>query len=483
MADDAITGDDSIADGLDAIDEAGDGRWRVEFALQAADEPSLVVEADRIWESSGATARAGPPPGGPAGNAAHRAGSGQPVVAGAGGRPTDRRAELLDLDTEGAHRFLRDGAPVLHAAGFGVLLPSWWQRPSARLGARLQAKSRTAPGTVAAQSSLGLDSLVDYQWELALGDQPLTEQELRTLARLKTPLVRLRGQWVELDAKRLAAGLKLLPSGGAMTVGELLRLGLTTADEPDALPVLAVTADGALGDLLAGAGRAAPGPDRRAGDLPGDAAPVPEAGPGLVGLPGVARARRRPRRRHGAGQDRAAAGAAGRRRTRGRADAAGLPDVAGRQLAAGGGEVRPGAAGARAPRRRAPARQEVHRGGTGGGPGGHHVLDRRPGRGRARRDRLASGGARRGAGDQERRDPAGRRGPRAARPAPDRGHRYAGGEPARRPLVASWTSPTRGCSAPRRPSRSGTPSRSSGTATTRRPSGCAGSPARSCCGG
>ncbi|MFD0821683.1 DEAD/DEAH box helicase, partial [Micromonospora zhanjiangensis] len=123
----------------------------------------------------------------------------------------------------------------------------------ARLGARLQARGTgTAPGTVATASSLGLDSLVDYRWELALGDQPLTEDELTELARLKSPLVRLRGQWVELDPKRLAAGLKLLRTGGEMTVGDLLRLGLTTEDDSETLPVLAVTAEGALGDLLAG---------------------------------------------------------------------------------------------------------------------------------------------------------------------------------------------------------------------------------------
>jgi non-specific serine/threonine protein kinase len=232
---------------------AGDGgRWRVEFALQVADEPSLVVGADRIWESRGALRAL-----------ARHLEAPQETLLAELGRASRLWSELenalrtaapdaLDLDTEGAHRFLRDGAPVLHAAGFGVLLPSWWQRPSSRLGARLQARTRTAPGTVASRSALGLDSLVDYQWELALGDQPLSARELRALAKLKTPLVRLRGQWVELDAKRLAAGLKLVKSGGEMTVGELLQLGLSMQDDLAALPVLAVSADGALGDLLAG---------------------------------------------------------------------------------------------------------------------------------------------------------------------------------------------------------------------------------------
>ncbi|MEQ4302230.1 SNF2-related protein [Plantactinospora sp. B6F1] len=248
-----LAGSGALAGLIDVDAPAGaERRWRVEFALQAADEPSLVVGADRIWAARGDLR----------GLARHLADPQETLLTELGRASRlwpelddalrTATPEALELDTEGAHRFLRDGAPVLHAAGFGVLLPSWWQRPGARLGARLQAKTRTAPGTVASRSALGMDALVDYRWELALGDQPLHAAELRALAKLKTPLVRLRGQWVELDAKRLAAGLKLLRAGGELTVGDLLRLGLATEDDPAALPVLGVSADGPLGDLLAG---------------------------------------------------------------------------------------------------------------------------------------------------------------------------------------------------------------------------------------
>ncbi|MEV4541218.1 DEAD/DEAH box helicase [Micromonospora echinaurantiaca] len=230
------------------------GHWRVEFGLQAADEPSLHVAAGQVWRAPQSV-----------GGLAGRLDSPQETLLAELGRASRLWPELdaalrtatpeaLELDVEGAHRFLREGAPVLHAAGFAVLLPSWWQRPSSRLGARLQARSRTAPGTVAtAAGGVGLDALVDYRWEVALGDQPLTADELASLAALKTPLVRLRGRWVELDPKRLAAGLRLLRSAGELTVADLLRLGLADAEQPDALPVLEVAADGALGDLLAGA--------------------------------------------------------------------------------------------------------------------------------------------------------------------------------------------------------------------------------------
>ncbi|MBM0230016.1 DEAD/DEAH box helicase, partial [Micromonospora sp. ATA51] len=232
---------------------AEEGRWRVQFGLQPADEPGLLVEAGHVWRSPGNLPALG------------AVDDPQETLLAELGRASRLWPELddalrtatpegMELDAEGAHRFLREGAPVLHAAGFGVLLPSWWRRPSTRLGARLRARSRTAPGTVAAASAgLGLDALVDCRWEVALGDQPLTAEELAALAELKSPLVRLRGRWVELDPKRLAAGLKLLRSAGELTVADLLRLGLAETDRPDELPVLEVSADGALGELLAGA--------------------------------------------------------------------------------------------------------------------------------------------------------------------------------------------------------------------------------------
>ncbi|MEV4657788.1 DEAD/DEAH box helicase [Micromonospora sp. NPDC049301] len=245
---------DPAGAGLSVVDPAGAGRWRLEFGLQAADEPGLHVDAGQVWRAPQTL-----------GGVAGRTASPQETLLAELGRASrlwpdldaalrTAAPEAMELDVEGAHRFLSEGAPVLHAAGFGVLLPSWWQRPSARLGARLRARSRTAPGTVSgADAGVGLDALVDYRWEVALGDQPLSAEELAALAEVKTPLVRLRGRWVELDPGRLAAGLRLLRSAGELTVADLLRLGLADGEDTGALPVLEVTADGALGDLLAGA--------------------------------------------------------------------------------------------------------------------------------------------------------------------------------------------------------------------------------------
>jgi len=230
---------------------AGDA-WRLEFSLQAANEPSLVVDAARVWSSRGSLRALARYLDAPQETLLTELGRASRLYPDLDDALRTAKPAALDLDGAGAQRFLREGAPMLAGAGFGVLLPGWWSKPRARLGARLSATSKTAPGTVDGKSGFGLNTLVDYEWKLALGDEPLSEAELRALTKLKTPLVRLRGQWVELDAKRLAAGLKMLTSGGQMSVADLLHLGLSTGDGPGGLPVVSVTADGPLGDLLSG---------------------------------------------------------------------------------------------------------------------------------------------------------------------------------------------------------------------------------------
>jgi hypothetical protein len=233
-------------DGLD-----DDATWRVEFLLQAVDEPSVLVPAAQVWrERDGVLTRWVAQP--------------QEVLLAGLGRASRVLPELdaalaaahpveLTTDAEGAYQFL-DRAAALDQAGFGVLLPAGWRRPG-ELGLRLSATSTSAAGVVATESALGLQALVDYRWELALGDQSLTSEELNELAAAKVPLVRVRGQWVHLDQRRLAAGLAFLRAAGAgrMPAAQVLaRATAQTLDDDLPLAMTGVVADGWLGDLLSG---------------------------------------------------------------------------------------------------------------------------------------------------------------------------------------------------------------------------------------
>ncbi|GIE31223.1 helicase HelZ [Actinoplanes italicus] len=223
--------------------------WRLEFLLQAVDEPSVLVPAADVWLDRSAPLRRW---------TAHPQ---ERLLAGLGraARLYPDLAEALRgthpgqmlLDTEGAHRFLSHAA-LLEEAGYGVLLPAWWRRrPS--LGLSLEVRGRDPVSQVLRDRAVGLRELVDFRWGLALGGRTLTEDDLADLARAKVPLVRLRGRWVFLDPERLAAGLAFLRRGGGrMTAGDALRMMRLLPPEELPLPVTDARGDGWLADLLSG---------------------------------------------------------------------------------------------------------------------------------------------------------------------------------------------------------------------------------------
>ncbi|MEV4557127.1 DEAD/DEAH box helicase [Kitasatospora sp. NPDC049285] len=238
----------------DADATVPDENWRLDVLLRPADQPSLLLPAAELWSD------------GPAFTALGRA-LADPVESylaeldRAARIAPDLRAALhrtrptgLTLDREGALAFLRDTAPALAAAGFGVLLPAWWHRRP-RLGLALTAHSGPAPGTVKRAAQADRDAVLDFRWQLALGEQPLTRQELDELAAAQQGLVRLRGQWIEVDRAQLAAALRFLATrrdDPQVDGAALLRLALDDDAVVDGLPVTVVHADGPLGDLLAG---------------------------------------------------------------------------------------------------------------------------------------------------------------------------------------------------------------------------------------
>jgi SNF2-related domain/SNF2 Helicase protein/Helicase conserved C-terminal domain len=236
------------------VEPLGDGEdWQVGFALQAAEEASLVVDADAVWRSRGKLSALARYVDAPQETLLAELGKAARLYSELDGALRTARPTCLPLDTKGAHRFLGAVAPMLATAGFGVQLPGWWTKPSSRLGLRLTASTPGQPARVdGGNAGLGFDSVAEFRYDLAVGGEVLTADELAELADLKAPMVRLRGQWIELDARRLAAGLKLVGRTDQATVGELLGLGLGVALTPVGLPVEAIDADGWLGELLSG---------------------------------------------------------------------------------------------------------------------------------------------------------------------------------------------------------------------------------------
>jgi len=151
-------------------------------------------------------------------------------------------------------------------AGFAVMVPGELTRRGQRrlrLRLRVGAKSKVA-GVVKGAAGLGMDELLNVDWQAVIGDQALSLRELSALAKHKVPLVRYRGAWVALDPRELAQIQTRVAQGSAqLPLGEALRALLSGETEADGMVASVVAAGGferVLERLTQGAAKVAPAP-------------------------------------------------------------------------------------------------------------------------------------------------------------------------------------------------------------------------------
>lgn len=240
---------------LGEADQDGEvGPWRLHFELQALDDPSLVVPAEHVWSTRGRTlnvlqTRLSDPQEW----LLSELGRALPLLPELEGALRSPRPCSVELDVEGAHRFLVRSVESLQASGYGVIVPKWWNETNGRIGAQLVA----TPETVANGSGgFGLDALCEYEWRISLGGEVLSAEEFRELALLKQPLVRHRRQWVELRPHDVEAVARLLDQNGdgngAVRAVDALRLAAGVQTVAGQIDVQSVIGHGWMAPLLEG---------------------------------------------------------------------------------------------------------------------------------------------------------------------------------------------------------------------------------------
>jgi SNF2 family DNA or RNA helicase len=213
--------------------------WRLSFHLQPKDQPETLWAASEIWEN--------PPD--PAMPDVLRAGLAQaagfyPALEGI---EDEAFPNGLWLNVAQAFEFLESTSSVLNGRGFGVLVPTWWKERSRKLNARLSLQWNEGSGL------FGMDALVNFNWELAIGDKTLAPEEFLKLAQSKTALVQVRGEWMQLNPEEVQAALKLLQrhqkSKGKLALREALGLALAGPTEWEGLDIKDVQVDSWLDDM------------------------------------------------------------------------------------------------------------------------------------------------------------------------------------------------------------------------------------------
>jgi SNF2 family DNA or RNA helicase len=231
---------------------AGELNWTLNYGLQAIDDGDFSVAAETIWQhptdqltQQGRVVEAP-----------------QETLLGGLGRATrfyepikqtlsQQSPTHCTLDPIEAYQFIKAAAWRLQDSGFGVILPDNLVDPNkvgaSRLGLQISA---TAPPQ---QQRLGLQSLLNFKWELSVGGQVLTQAEFNELITQGTPLVEINGQWVELRPQDVRAAKDFFEKRKGQTklsVEEALRISTGDNQLIDKLPVVKFDTSGKLEELI-----------------------------------------------------------------------------------------------------------------------------------------------------------------------------------------------------------------------------------------
>jgi SNF2 family DNA or RNA helicase len=239
-------------DGISA--QGPNSHWYVRYLLQAAHDPSLLITAENVWNAKDQAALKS------VFSSIGRFNAREHLLLSLGqasGICPHIEASLktsmpggYELDATGAYEFLIEKALALEQAGFGVMLPAWWRRKGTKL--HLTARANVKAPKMQGSSGLSLDQLVQFDWELALGKEKLSFEELQALAKLKAPLIKVRGQWVQINAEEIKAALEFWKrkAEGQATVREVIQMALGAKKLLGNVTFEGITATGWIADLL-----------------------------------------------------------------------------------------------------------------------------------------------------------------------------------------------------------------------------------------
>ena len=262
---------------LTAVDEP----WRLDLLLQSTIDAEALAPAEQVWA------------GGPLLLAGRRVDDGQDALARglaeaarvfpAVERALDEsRPTAVELEPSEASGLLGGVIDDLGLAGVSVLVPPELRDVQARrLRARIRIGQTTATaGRVDESGILSQRGLTSFEYEMALGEDALSEEEFAEIVSLKRSLVRWRGEWVRIDLDEAEKIGALAGQTGTMDLTEAVAAALAGQAESadDDLDWIEATAQGDVADLLDRLLTADAPEDARIVAIEGDLRPYQERG-------------------------------------------------------------------------------------------------------------------------------------------------------------------------------------------------------------
>lgn len=137
----------------------------------------------------------------------------------------------IKLTSDEAYVILRE-IEIYERAGIMCRVPDWWRKKSNSIGVSVKVGEKEP-------SKVGLTELLDFSPSLTLGEENITQKELKEFLKMAEGLVLYKGKWVEINKKKLEAALDAFEKikeyyfDEKMTIGEAMRLELSMGKELD----------------------------------------------------------------------------------------------------------------------------------------------------------------------------------------------------------------------------------------------------------
>ncbi|MEG5039247.1 MULTISPECIES: DEAD/DEAH box helicase [unclassified Microcoleus] len=232
----------------------GKANWNLNYCLQAADETDFLVDATTVWNNSvERLAYAGRTIELPQETLLSGLGLASKLYPLIEPSLQAQRPQSCQLNPLQAYEFIKSVAWRFADSGLGVVLPPSLTKTdgwASRLGLSIQAET---PKVTPAKGGLGLQSLLNFKWELTIGGQRISKAEFDRLTALNSPLVEINGEWVELRAPDVKAAQTFFASRKeqmTLSLEDALRLASGDTQMIEKLPVVNFEATGQLQELL-----------------------------------------------------------------------------------------------------------------------------------------------------------------------------------------------------------------------------------------
>lgn len=116
---------------------------------------------------------------------------------------THELTAFLPMSEAQALLFLREQAWQLKSYGYRIIIPSWWtQKARNKLKIKLNAKAPSGKSGNPV-SYFGSGGLIDFDYQVAMGEQHIDDHEWRQLIDAKSDLVYFRGEWIEINKEEM----------------------------------------------------------------------------------------------------------------------------------------------------------------------------------------------------------------------------------------------------------------------------------------